>query len=244
MPKNRPAKYQPPVPAPLAPDTVLTNDGKPIRWVEASALDFWRWGYSDLRQNTTRGHLAEYIVALSLGLKPTVRSVWDDVDVIVPPGVLVRREVRIQVKSGAYLQAWPQKQLSRITFGGLRKRPFPWSAAGEFALGERKLAKADTFVFAVQTAVVHDAYDPLDLSQWTFYVAPAFEIKQDSISLSVVSARWPATDYKGLAEDVAAAARRQRNRLAGARAQLTKAKRVGDHGKIKKWRHRVEELEG
>ena len=30
-------------------------------------LDFWRWAFSDLRDNTQRGVLAEFLVALALG---------------------------------------------------------------------------------------------------------------------------------------------------------------------------------
>jgi hypothetical protein len=40
-------------------------------------LDFWRWSTSDLVVNTTRGFVAEYIVAKALGL-PTneARTEW------------------------------------------------------------------------------------------------------------------------------------------------------------------------
>lgn len=42
--------------------------------------DFWQWGFSDLLQNTTRGILAEYIVAFLLGVDdhPRHRSIECD----------------------------------------------------------------------------------------------------------------------------------------------------------------------
>ena len=35
--------------------------------IGARLLDFWRWSSSDLADNTTRGVLAEYLVALAVG---------------------------------------------------------------------------------------------------------------------------------------------------------------------------------
>jgi hypothetical protein len=85
--------------------------------------DFWGWRLSDLLDNLERGVLAEFIVATAPGIPADgVRdggAVWD---LTTPDGV------RIEVKSAAYLQAWAQKHLSRITleelttateFGGL-----------------------------------------------------------------------------------------------------------------------------
>ena len=37
------------------------------------------------------------------------------------------------------------------------------------------------FVFAIQTAKTHEAYDPLEVDQWEFRVLPAHKIIQDSL---------------------------------------------------------------
>jgi hypothetical protein len=108
-------------------------------------LGFWSWAFSDLRQNNIRGHLAEYIVGLGLGVPLTVRSSWDDYDLEVPPGQLAGGPVRLQVKSAAYLQAWEQRKPSAITFSGLRRRQFPWSTEKSFVLGEGRFPQADVF---------------------------------------------------------------------------------------------------
>ena len=38
-----------------------------------SKQEFWEWAYDDLLTNTTRGVLAEYIVATALGIRDTKR---------------------------------------------------------------------------------------------------------------------------------------------------------------------------
>ena len=76
-----------------------------------SLLDFWQWSTSDLVSNTTRGVLAEYIVAKSLGIAGTIRSPWDAYDLLLTNGI------KIEVKSAAYIQSWYQKGLSNISFG-------------------------------------------------------------------------------------------------------------------------------
>ena len=40
-------------------------------------------GHLDLRQNSVRGHLAEYIVAQALSVSLQVRSAWDDYDLLL-----------------------------------------------------------------------------------------------------------------------------------------------------------------
>ena len=125
--------------------------------------DFWRWAFSDLRENITRGVLAEFLVARALGDNRPVRSAWDDYDIETASGI------KVEVKSAGYLQSWPQRRLSRIAFTGLTGRR--WRA--ESGYGEKREVRADAFVFAIQTCQDPHAYNMLDLSQWEFWVAPA-----------------------------------------------------------------------
>ena len=39
-------------------------------------LDFWRWALGDLRMNTARAYLVEYLVAKAIGDKSPVRVEW------------------------------------------------------------------------------------------------------------------------------------------------------------------------
>jgi len=114
---------------------------------------------SDLKMNNVRGYLAEFLVSEAVGATGK-RIEWDAYDVLTPSGV------RIEVKSSAYIQAWDQRRLSKIVFTGLVGRT--WSPQeGESA---KATYNADVFVFCVQTAMSHEAYDPLDVTQWDFYV--------------------------------------------------------------------------
>jgi len=232
----------PPPPVRLDPITSFRKGGS-LLGENAHVLDFWSWAFSDLRQNNVRGHLAEYIVGFALGVPLTVRSSWDDYDLLVPAGMAARGPVRLQVKSAAYLQAWGQRKLSAIIFGGLRRRPFPWSADQGFVLGKIKCPKADVFVFAIQTAQRHDDYDPLEIDQWAFRVLPAHLITQDTLSLGTLSRLSSEVTFEGLADAVTQAARARRQKLAGAKAQLRKAEQRGDRASIERWRTEVAYLE-
>jgi hypothetical protein len=146
----------------------------------ATVHDFWSWAMSDLRANTTRSMLAEYLVARSVGADHRPRVEWDASDVQIPEG-------RIEVKAAAYLQAWAQRAPSKITFGGLRART--WSPQMGYSL-ERSY-NADTYVFALLTATAHDQYDALDSAGWQFWVIPAHTIEatnQSSLTLGRVRA--------------------------------------------------------
>jgi hypothetical protein len=232
----------PPPPVRLDPTTRFHKGGF-LLGEQALVLDFWSWAFSDLRQNNVRGHLAEYIVSLALGAPLTVRNSWDDYDLLIPAGTMAQGSVRLQVKSAAYLQAWGQRKLTAITFGGLRKRPFPWSADGRFVLGKTKCPKADVFVFAIETAGRHDDYDPLDINQWAFRVLPAHRITQDTLSLKKLSKLASEVTFEGLAEAVSQAAKARRQKLAGAKAQLRKAKQRGDSTAMERWRTEIAYLE-
>ena len=72
--------------------------------------EFWSWSQSDLIENRTRGILAEFIVKKALEIEDNNRVEWDDYDLITKKGV------KIEIKSGAYIQTWLQKKYSNITF--------------------------------------------------------------------------------------------------------------------------------
>lgn len=132
---------------------------EPFRGLDATVRDFWAFAMSDLRTNNVRGYLAEFLVATAVGAGGS-RIEWDAYDVLTPEGL------RVEVKSAGHLQTWDQRRLSRISFGSMKGRT--WSPE----LGESVSAtlNADVYVFAVQTAVKHELYDPLDIGQWQFYV--------------------------------------------------------------------------
>jgi hypothetical protein len=185
------------------PEAHLLTGAEGIDGTGTTVGDFWAWSLSDLRANTVRSLLAEFLVARALGAARRPRVEWDAFDVLTPDGL------RLEVKSGAYLQAWEQSRLSTVTFGGLSART--WTpTAGYSTTGSYN---ADAYVFAVLTATEHVQYDALNLDQWSFWVLPRHVVSatgQRSIRLSRVEAlAGPAVTYAGLAEKVREVVRRE-----------------------------------
>ena len=100
-------------------DEPLHSGGNPIR-SEETVLNFWQWSASDLIDNTQRGALAEYIVALAVGAADdTRRPGWTSYDVKTPAGI------KVEVKSSAYIQNWAQKKESTPRFS--IRQAFAWN---------------------------------------------------------------------------------------------------------------------
>jgi hypothetical protein len=138
---------------------VFVVDGRPIG---KTLSDFWGWSMSDLVDNTARGVLAEFIVATALGISTeSVRDSWASWDLTTPDNV------RVEVKSAAYLQSWWQRGLSKILFR--TPKTFAWDPdAGAYAaLAQRQ---AQVYVFALLNHTDKETLNALDLDQWEFYV--------------------------------------------------------------------------
>ena len=165
-------------PQPLSPDEKFVDgESTPL---EATIGDFWQWAYSDLISNTDRGILAEYIVAIALGIDDAVRVPWGPYDLVTPAGI------KIEVKSGSYIQSWNQSEHSKIQFS--IKKTLEWRPATNSFGGERK-RQADIYVFCHLSHQTKEDINPLDLKQWDFYVIPTntldIEMK-DAGSISLV----------------------------------------------------------
>ena len=160
--------------------------GEMFAGLEASVIDFWRWALSDLRMNTIRPMVAEFLVAKAVGDERPVREAWGNFDVLAPEGI------RIEVKSSGYCQSWAQRELSTINFGRLAARS--WDAeTGE--LSSEPEVRADVFVFAVQSCKDCSRYDPLDTSQWQFWVVAADDIR--GYRWNTVGLRWVQKHARG-----------------------------------------------
>jgi hypothetical protein len=141
-------------------------------------LDFWKWTGSLLLNNTSRGNLAEFIVAQALGVDRGVRATWDSYD------LLFADRLKIEVKSSAYVQAWHQERLCKPTFGiGPAKG---WDATTNRYSERRR--HAHVYVFCLLHHTDQDTIDPLDMGQWTFLV----------LSARVLEERCPAQKSLGL----------------------------------------------
>jgi hypothetical protein len=150
------------------------------RATDFNVLSFWQWACSDLCGNTLRGLIAEYLVAQALSVSGGHRVEWDAFDVATPDGP------KVEVKTSAYAQTWKQKKHSRIVFDIGAKRA--WDAASS-TTSESRLRSADVYVFAVHAHKDKATLDPLDLTQWHFYVLPTRALEEkcptkNSIALS------------------------------------------------------------
>src|SRR5207248_1997953 len=114
----------------------------------------------------------EYIVAQALGVAQGIRAEWESFDLKTPAGV------KIEVKSAAYLQTWYHKKLSTISFA---IRPTQdWDAStGEYSSDFKR--RADIYVFCLLKHKDKESVNPLDLSQWEFYI----------LSASILDERFP-----------------------------------------------------
>lgn len=125
-------------------------------------MDFWRWSASDLVSNTTRGILAEYIVAKALSITTScARSEWGRYDLLTPSGI------RVEVKSAAFVQSWYQRALSKVQFLTAKRRA--WDPRTN-AVEDTSRRHADLYVFALLAHTDKPTIDPLNLTQWQFWV--------------------------------------------------------------------------
>ena len=182
-----------------APPPDQLSGSERFKGADASVSDFWSFAMSDLRMNNVRGYLAEFLVARAVGASSN-RIEWDAYD------VLSRTNVKIEVKSFAYLQVWDQRKLSAPVFTGLKGRTWTPQIGESIA----PTYNADVYVFCVQTAQTHAEYDPLDVAQWQFFVTSQSKLsdlgyKSISLKTLLTIANGP-LPYAGLADAIEAAA--------------------------------------
>jgi hypothetical protein len=163
-------------------------------------LEFWQWSASDLVNNTSRGVLAEFIVAKALDVDISgARMGWARWDLETSDGL------RIEVKSAAYCQSWGQTQLSTVQFAVPKRRAFD-SVTGTV---EPTLCRhAHVYVFALLAHEDKPTIDPMNLDQWRFYVLATRQLderqrSQHSITLrSLEALAGPPVSFTGLPEAV------------------------------------------
>lgn len=141
---------------------------KQIIGTDQSVLDFWRWGFSNILTNNLRGIFAEFLVGSALGCLNTPRIEWDAFD-------LVYADLKIEVKSSSYIQAWHSGKYSTISFNIGAKKKYDYETNIYSAIPERH---ADIYVFCLLKEKNTEYIDPLDVKQWEFYVLWTKELNQ------------------------------------------------------------------
>lgn len=162
-----------------------------------TVMDFWRWAFSDLIDNTQRGVMAEFLVYSSLYefTFKQMRRNWLPFDITSPSGR------RIEVKSAAYIQAWTPENISAQIRFDIGKKLAWDNATATYAANAKR--NCDLYVFCLFIAMTKDT-SLLDLDYWDFYVLPTSVLNekipnQKGISLSSLLKLEPIkTDYAGL----------------------------------------------
>ncbi len=184
----------------------ITFNGMPTGY---HLKDFWEWGFSDLLNNTLRGAYCEFIVATALGLDlSSCRTDWTAWDLTYPIQLLDGSEentdIRLEVKSGAYLQSWNCGKLSNIV---LSIRPtLSWDAIAGYS--DSAIRHSDVYVFGLYAETDPAKADPAVLDGWRFYVVSTSFLNerfgdQKTLSLpSLLNICPNSTDYYGLKDAV------------------------------------------
>jgi hypothetical protein len=174
---------------------ILKDGGEYLKYkgknTKATLLDFWCWSTSDILSNVTRGVFAEFVVATAMNIdinKP--RDEWSAYDLITSTGI------RIEVKSSAYLQSWSQKRLSTISFSISPARY--WDRNGKKV--KEKKRNSDVYVFCLLKTKDKSKVNPLDLSQWEFYILSTekinnYERSDSSITLNSLKKLTKGVEY-------------------------------------------------
>lgn len=152
-------------------------------------LEFWQWGSSDLLKNTERAILAEYLVALDLGVASGVRAGWLPFDLTTVDGITV------EVKASSYVQSWFQRDFTKPLFDIKPKRA--WHPCTDTFEDESR-RQAQVYVFCLLHHREQETINPMDLSQWTFWVLPTSALDERAGSRASVTlaqlAHWGAVE--------------------------------------------------
>ena len=139
-------------------ESIFNAEGKTVSTIH----EYWRWAYSSLLGNTERGNFAEYLVAVALGVADNTRIEWDKYDLKSPSGITV------EVKASGYLQTWSQKKLSKPQFSIRPTKAWDYETNQYEEASKRQ---AEVYIFCLHNYQrKDDGLNPLDLSQWEFYI--------------------------------------------------------------------------
>lgn len=141
-------------------------DGVPVTdWEDPTLRSFWSWSTSDLLDNTTRGFLAEHLVAQALGDSAGKRTEsWANWDLVT------RNGIKIEVKTSGRRQSWHRNArckpptTPRWDIAPKKK----WVDSKGWS--DQKKRWADVYVFALHDEKCLEKCDAKDIAQWRFYV--------------------------------------------------------------------------
>lgn len=140
-------------------------------------MDFRRWALTDLALNINRGRFAEWLVGRALGaIAP------DSYQIGFASHDLDYEDHKIEVKSSARGQSWPQKRPSAVSWGIAPSQwrwddPLPGEDEGSWKRLDPPQRVADTYVFCclepypLPNGLVDRNSAVTNLENWRFWVA-------------------------------------------------------------------------
>ena len=152
-----------------------------------NVLDFWRYAYSNLID--IEPEIAEFLVGHALGLeRPTNKVYWTPFDIQYG-------EMKIEVKATGYTHTWTKKQSK------MRRFDIKSSKEGR---------QCDIYVFCLigEYGEEPEAVDPLNLTNWKFFVVPRSVVdescgQEKSISLDkLLALGYTPISYKKIKQTV------------------------------------------
>ena len=142
--------------------------------LDRSVDEFRSWVLSEWKSPTTRALLAEYYVRCALGCDHELAQDREYVDILLEDGGT------IEVKTSAYLQPVRGGELKRTSPRfDIKEKTWAWSnELSDWKQSEAPKRWADCYVFCLENADNPAAYDPLNLSQWEFFVLSTSRIDE------------------------------------------------------------------
>ncbi len=166
---------------------------------EVILTDFWRWAYGDFLNNIHRAVLAEFIVAIGLGITKNpgeeVRKQWRPYDLLTQEGW------RVEVKCASYVQSWECRHPDHVSY---RIAPSRMPAeTGDIRDEDPQQWNCDVYVFVLYKAESPEE-DPLNLDLWEFRILKTATLNaerpnQKTITLPSLQSLDPIVcDFSGL----------------------------------------------
>lgn len=157
----------------------LISNNEPI---EATMLNFWQWGFSNLFHNMMRGNFAEFVVLTALetnGINADIpdRTGLEPYDLNGPIIKSTGKPANLEIKCAAKVQLWDIKHPDRLTFS-IAPAMIP-DNTGDYREGSPRQRNNDIYVFCVYNATTKEE-NILDMSLWSFYVVPTYLIEADA----------------------------------------------------------------
>ena len=176
--------------------TQFSDNGRPIG---LSMLDFWKYQYSNIYD--LQDQIAEFLVGKALGINEAHnRDGWTLFDIKY-------RDTKVEVKETGYYHSWQEKYADgKIS----ERRSFGIQPAyTEYKVSSTKYERQnEIYIFCLNTGTTPEDSNPLDVTNWEFYVVPTSVINanctnvQKTITLSKVQKLAKKVSFHGIRSEV------------------------------------------